>query len=155
MKTKPWMMLVAIMAGWINARRTNLTIYRFTVPLLPHSISNCQDYQIDPYPIIVQTGQTPLSQQEDRSGDNSGQGENHVFLHPHSIPLLAWYSPAQPTMLMCLKDIVKQEVGGSNASLLFLHPVRQIGPCWTPKLVNPCGRAFLACMDCIWQAFVL
>ena len=41
-----------------------------TAPLLPHSISNCQDYQgLDLSPIIVQSGQTPLSQMEDRSID--------------------------------------------------------------------------------------
>ncbi len=47
--------------GCQEARRTNLTTYCFTAPLLPHSISNCQGYQIDLSPIIVQTGQTPLS----------------------------------------------------------------------------------------------
>ena len=54
-------------------------------PVLPYNISNCQGYQIDLSPIIIQTGQAPLSQKEDRTIDNRGVHHDVVIAQAEAI----------------------------------------------------------------------
>lgn len=49
-------------------------LIRFKAPVLPQILSSCQVKKIGISHIIVHSGQTPLPQQEDRSGSNSGVG---------------------------------------------------------------------------------
>lgn len=76
-------MLVAMMAGWINAGITNITTHCLTAPLVcPTASQTATPTKIDLSPIIVQLGQTPLFQKEDRGSDNAPQltGENWSLL---------------------------------------------------------------------------